>query len=481
MSSKITEISVVGYDRIVKIDFQSASEFSDEKIYTLYVELMGRYSNVILTENGKVLGGNRGINMFDDGVRPLIVGKPYVYPPDNGKVLPDDATLPKILKEYNGEDYAKFISSTVQGIALSTAKEIVYTYVTEYGEIGNEYERLGMYIKEFCYSDKKQPCVVRLPDGTTDVFVYPYLTVKGEIIKFDNLYSAEEYYYRIKNKAKAFKSQVDRANNVLSACLKKVKKKVSYIKAKLSDTESAQLNKIKGELIIANLYKIKKGDKQAILDNYYDGTKTVISLDENLSPSQNAESYFKKYNKQKRTVTALTPQLEKVVMQAEYFQGLIDTVAVAQSVDELKFINEELEKQGLIKPNVKTAKKHSSERFRNYSVFGFSVKVGRNNIENDALVKEAHPSDMWFHVKYGTSSHVVVRTEGKSLPEKVIKTCAEICAYYSGYRQTNKTEIVYTEKRYVKKPGQSAPGFVTYTDYKSVTVTPDIHEDKIKT
>ena len=129
LSARIKEISLVGYDRIVKIVLSNSAEFFDEKEYVLFIELMGRYSNVILTENGKVLGGNRGINMFDDGVRPLIVGKPYVFPPDNGKLVPLDAKILDKLKEYSGNDYAKFITENVQGIATSSATELVHCYL----------------------------------------------------------------------------------------------------------------------------------------------------------------------------------------------------------------------------------------------------------------------------------------------------------------------------------------------------------------
>ena len=480
LSARVKEISLVGYDRIVKIVLSNKAEFFDEKEYTLYVELMGRYSNVILTENGKVLGGNRGINMFDDGVRPLIVGKPYVFPPDNGKLLPSDKKIQEKLKNYTDKNLVEFITQNVQGIATSTATELVYSYKQKYGEDAINETSFCDYIKEFCYSENSLPCVVKKIDGSVDVFSHPYKTIDGEIQYFDTLYGAEEYYYQIKNDAKNFRLKKDRIFNVLTAVLKKNKKKVSLIKSRLLDAESLEENRIKGELIISNLYKIKNGEKKVVLDNYYDGLQVEILLDETLSPTQNAENYFKKYNKQKRSITALLLQLESVNSKAEYYQGLLGVLSVVKTETELDDLTEELITLGLIKTQHKKQKRKENTQFRCYDVLGFTVLVGKNNVENDSLVKSAHPSDIWFHAKNGRSSHVLLKVQGKRLNDNVITTCAEICAYFSADRESDKTEVVYTEKRYVKKPPQSPLGFVTYTDYKSVMVKPNMHEDMIK-
>ncbi|MBR1984049.1 MAG: NFACT family protein [Clostridia bacterium] len=481
LSARVKEISLVGYDRIVKIDLCNTAEFSDEKEYSLYVELMGRYSNVILTEQGKVLGGNRGINMFDDGVRPLIVGKPYVFPPDNGKLLPSNDYLKEKLKTYNDGNLVNFITQNVQGIATSTATELVFLYKQKHGEEIIDETSFFEFIKEFCYSENSSPCVVKMSNGGVDVFAHPYQTADGEIAYFDTLYQAEEYYYQIKNDAKNFKLKKDRIFNVLTANLKKTKKKISFIKARLNDAENSEENRIKGELIISNLYRIKNGEKKVVLDNYYDGSQLEIILDENLSPSQNAENYFKKYNKQKRAINAIIPQLNSVSAQAEYYQGLLNILNVVKTQSELDDLTEELQALGLIKTQVKKQKRKDSAMFRCYDVLGFNVLVGKNNVENDALIKSAHPSDMWFHTKNGRSSHLLLKVQGKEISDKIIVTCAEICAYFSADRECDKTEVVFAEKRYVKKPPQSPLGFVTYTDYKSVIVKPNMHEDMIKT
>ena len=481
LSSRIEDISLVGYDRIVKIDLSNTAEFSDKKEYALYVELMGRYSNVILTENGKVLGGNRGINMFDDGVRPLIVGKPYVFPPDNGKFLPNSEELLKKLQEQDDSDLVKFITQNVQGIAQSTATEIVQSYKQKYGEQTRDNSAFYNHLKEFCYGNFSAPCVVKKQDGSYDVFCFPYKSVTGEITYFDNLYKAEEYYYQVKNVAKNFKLKKDRISNVLTATKKKTKKKIRFIKSRLTDAETAEDNRIKGELIISNLYRIKGGESKVVLDNYYDGTTIEIILDKTLSPTQNAENFFKKYNKQKRSINALIPQLETVNSQLEYYQSLLNLLSIITVENELDDLIEELQTLGLIKQQLSKQKRKNQAQFRTYDLLGFTGLVGKNNVENDAVVKSAHPSDIWFHTKNGRSSHLLLKVQGKMVTDEIIVKCAEICAYFSAERESDKTEVVYTEKRYVKKPPQSPLGFVTYTDYKSVAVKPNMHEDMIKT
>ena len=197
--------------------------------------------------------------------------------------------------------------------------------------------------------------------------------------------------------------------------------------------------------------------------------------------NQNAENFFKKYNKQKRSVNALIPQLETVNSQLEYYQELLNVLSVITVEAELDDLIEELQTLGLIKQQTSKQKRKNQTQFRTYDILGFTVLVGKNNVENDALVKSAHPSDIWFHTKNGRSSHLLLKVQGKTVTDEIIVKCAEICAYFSAESESDKTEVVYTEKRYVKKPPQSPLGFVTYTDYKSVTVKPNMHEDMIKT
>lgn len=481
LNATLKKIELVGFDRIVKIEFESCLEFSEIESVYLYVELMGRYSNIILVKNGKVLGGNRGINMFDDGVRPLFVGKPYVFPPDNGKLLPDDRALIQRLNSYNGLDFAEFLSQNVQGLAKSTSKEIVYRFSEiNLGEkCQNNPTRLFEFINRFIYENKK-PCIY-ISDNGIDVFAFPYNSCKthGEVKFFDFLYQAEEYYYTFKYKQKVFKECKERLLSVINSNLKKIKKRLTAINAKIKEANNLEINRLKGELLTANLYKLKGGEDSIEVDNYYDNTKLVIELDVKLSPSKNAESYYKKYNKQKRTLTATASQKELAVRDLEYFVNLLGFVNLAEDITELTPILAELKEGGYVKQIDNKQKKEKQNPYLLYSVDGFKVKVGRSNVENEQITFSAQPNDTWLHVKDYHSSHVIIETNGKDLPDSVIKTCAEICAYKSPARESGKVEVVFTKRKFVKKVRGGKIGLVTYTDNKTVLVSANRHPEFI--
>lgn len=478
LSATITGVNLIGFDRIVKIDFLTSDEFKDSVVKSLYVELMGRYSNVILTEDGKILGGNRGINMFDNGVRPLIVGKPYVFPPVGDKKQPSDKSLIEIFEGCERGNLVKTITDNVQGVATSTAIEIVNSFsLTRFSSV--EFFR---HINEYLYNAKPRPCVVLEGEEVKDVCVYPYQSIIGTIKIFDKLYVAEEYYFSERNRIKKFKAKKDRLLSVTSSAIKKVKKRLVAITGKERDALDAEQNRLKGELILANIYRLKDGEKECVLDNYYDGTKVKITLDERLSVSKNAENYYKKYNKQKRTLSALKPQKEQAQKEIDYLNSVIDEITLAEGKDELDLIQGELESVGLlVEKKVTAKKKKDSQTFcREYDVFGFVVRAGRNNTENDRLTFGAKPEDIWLHLKDYHSTHVVISSAGREIPEKVLRICAEITAYYSKAREGGKAEVVYTERKNVKKPSKSKPGFCTYDNFKSIVVMPEKHAEFLK-
>ncbi len=478
LSATILGMEVVGFDRIIKIDFMASGEFFDSVKKTLYVELMGRYSNVILTENGKILGGNRGINMFDDGVRPLIVGKPYVYPPVNNKRLPNDVQLIEIFDKKQIENLSDLITENVQGVAKSTAKEIVIKFIEKNNSTNVDGKEFFEHLNDFLFNTNSQPCILKNNQEIVDVLVCPYSSIQGELKLFDKLYLAEDFYFENREKLKRFKSKKERLSSIVNTNVKKVKKRLTAIKSKEKDALSAEDNRIKGELILSNIYKIKQGDKECELDNYYDGTKIKIQLNEYLSPAKNAENFYKKYNKQKRTLIALKPQREQAERELEYFNSVLDEINLAENFSDLIEIEKELVQVGLLteKGNDKN-KRQEQSKIKTYVYEGYRIFVGRNNLENDKITFSAKQEDMWLHAKDYHSSHAIIESKGNKISDDVIVVCAEICAYYSKGREGGKTEIVYTNKKFVKKPSKSKPGFVTYTNFKSLMVEPNKHEE----
>ncbi len=481
LSATVDGVSLVGFDRIVRIDFSASSEFFDAGKRTLFVELMGRYSNIILTENGKVSGGNRGVNFFDNGVRPLIVGRDYALPPSGDKKEPSDKSLIEYFARYQsgGEKLSDYLVKGVRGISSDTAAEAV----SEYCKTRPQFNAAEFYafINDFAYRRKKQPCVIYNGGEVKDVCAFPYSVIAGEPKFFASLAEAEDVFFREKETAKRFREKKERVVAVVSSAIKKVKKRLSAINARLSDAENGEKERVNGELILANIYKIKQGDKSVAVTDYYDGTEKTISLDPALTPAQNAERYYKRYNKAKRTLVAQLPQKEFAEAELAYLNGVNDEIALAENASDAVLIAEELKTAGYIaKEKLPQKRRKEPAKYRVYAIDGFTVKVGRNNVENDELTFSAKGGDLWLHAKDYHSSHVIIETEGKDVPEKTIITAAEICAYYGKGREGGKSDVVYTKKKFVKKPPKSKPGFCTYTDFKTVTVKPDAHEELLK-
>ena len=479
LSATIKGITLVGFDRIVKIDLVPSKEFFDSPEKTVYVELMGRYSNVILTENGKVLGGNRGINFLDNNVRPLICGLPYKLPPVGDKKEPKDFAVKEIFDsadKITAENLCKF----VQGLAPSTAQEIVNGFKAHL-TAENTGERFYEFLNGYIYRTQKRPCVLTRGGEMQDVFVYPYAGITGEFKEFSLLSDAEEKFFAEKSSRKRFGDLLSRLSGIVNAGIKKSKKRLFAVLSRVKDAENAEENRLKGELILSNIYKLKGGETEIEVDNYYDGTKITVALDKNLSPAKNAENYYKKYNKQKRALALLAPQRQGAEDELKYLESVESELSLCDSITDLKAVEEELSLSGFIKkPPVKKGAKAETEKPRIYDVYGFTVKVGRNNAENDKITFTAKPTDVWLHAKSYHSSHVLIETNGKKPPERVITAAAEICAYYSKGRDGGKTEIAYCERKFVKKPKKSPLGFCTYTDFKSIVVQPNEHKELIK-
>ncbi len=477
LNAEVKGIYLIGFDRIIKIDLLSSNEFFDSELKSLYIELMGRYSNVILTKDDIVLGSNRGINNFFDSVRPLIVGKPYVYPPNNDKLLPTDCKLIEVFDKTDIKNLADLICEKVQGIAKSTAQKIVETYNSEGKEDKINGDNFFVYFKDFLYNHHKNPVVSQLDGKVSDVCVFPY-SDKGNI-PFDTLFEAEEYYFSEKSKEKILSEKKNRAFGVVNALIKKAKKRINAINSRINDASDVEKLKLFGELLIANIYRLKSGEKEAKVENYYDDNKLVsIPLNENLSIKENAENYFKKYQKQKRSLITLNPQKEQAEQDLSYYEGLFEMVSLSENESDIDLIINELEENGLIKKQRSYAKKKvESKPYRQYKIEGFIVKAGRNNIENDKLTFSSKGENLWIHAKDYHSSHIIIEVEGKTVPESVIKCASEICAYYSKGRDGGKTEIVVTEKKNVKKPAKSKLGFCTYSSYNSYMVEPLKHEE----
>ena len=480
--AQIVDIQQIGTERIIAITLYCVGDFSSCN-RVLYCELMGKYSNVILTENGFILGALKTTVLLDESHRVLFPGAKYVYPAPQDKISPlDKAGMRLRIENYlanreetaDDEDLAQFIFDNVAGFAIATARELVYRFRAQTLP-------LWEFISVFFETEPNVPHLQYSGEKPTDFFAFEIANGKRAV----SLCAAQDTFYYGREKKKAFENKKRKLESAVRGLKKKAQKRLQDVESRLLESEKAEENRIKGELLTANLYAIQKGESFVELQNWYDekGGNVKIALDTSLSPSKNAQRYFKTYNKQKRAKEILTPMKQKEEKEIAYLDSILSNVLLAETDEDCAEIQTELIQIGGIKTaqnkiGKKTNKKVEQEiPFREYRFNGYAIYVGRNNIQNDRLLRFADGEDVWLHTQKYHSSHVIVKTQGKGVDENTLLFCAEICAYYSAGQNGDKIPVDYCKRKYVKKPSKSNAGFVTYTDYKTVLVTPNAHKE----
>ncbi len=480
-SCTLEKVSQTPFERITVLHFVGKNELFERTEKSLIVEIMGKYSNVILTENDKILGALKTVASDLTSKRPLIVGMKYVLPPSQEKLELKKDNLLKLYRDFSlsgsTDDNVKFLFDNVKGLAYQTAEELWRKVELKLNDSTENCEKI---IAE------------TIIDGVENARVMPTMYYDGEkvvdfsCVPYENYYRKQVYYKSLTDlvsdfyeKKQFFNHFNEKKNKLVSAtnsAHKKSKKRLGIILEREQSCLDMEDNKIKGELLTTYAYMIKGGESVEV-DNYYTNEKLKISLDKNLSAIENANAYFKKYKKQKRTLSLVEAQKAETESEVEYFNGILTDLSLAETFDDLNAVEEELKHVGIVKESVSSKNKRDKAKYRNFTIDGFTVKVGRNNIENESLTQGANKNDVWLHAKSMHSAHVVISCARKSVTEKVIKTSAEICAYYSGGRYSQKIEVDYTFKKNLKKPPKSKAGYFIYTDYKTVIVNPDRHAE----
>ena len=467
-NAQITAVTQLEYERVVMIDFDCTSEFEHLKM-RLYVELMGKYSNAVLTQDEVILGALKATAIGENTKRVLFSGVKYVLPEPQEKILPSDLPALEAVFEYAAGDMAKFISDRVKGVAYSTALDIVETY----GE-----NLTAKDVNSYICGGRLNPCVTFSDSEPSD---FKARCASPNRREYATVLDAQKAYYDYLYKKQTFEEAKKRLIAALNGAVKKLEKRLQAINQKLLDCRDADEIKLKGELITANIYAISRGMDSFEAINYYDencGT-VKIALDRTLSPSQNAQKYYKRYAKLKRTQQTVSAQRGETEDRLNYLSSIASHICAAEQLSDLEEITEELKQIGLIKDITKGKKqKPKITPFRTYNVDGFKVLAGRNNIQNDRLLKYISGGDLWLHTQGYHSSHVAIICDGREIPDNVLLAAAEICAYYSDGRNGTKIPVDYARRKFVKKPPASNAGYVIYTDYKTILVEPASHADE---
>lgn len=492
IGATLTDVCNDPSERIISFRFLCKTDLKDEETRTLHAELMGKYSNLILTDGkGKILSAIKTASLDTGSVRHIFPGLTYEPPkPSLRMTLWQEQELRELLAQNPTVPPVKLLTSFVAGIATATAEEIVYR------AIGNnspeslsplQQQAIAEQASAFASRAEYAPCLSKYSERLTDCFAFPYRCRANEFIPYESVNAALDVFYYQSDKQKRFSERSRELQQKVKSQLSKQTKKLSLQRQQLLDTEKAEKMRLYGELITANLYRIRQGDKKLIAQNYYeeDCPDVEITLDERLSPAQNAQSYYKKYAKMRAAAEYLTKSVEETSALVDYLSSVLYSFSACEEPEELAEIAKELIDQGIF-PKPKESKKGAKQPQKpsapvRYEIQGFTVWAGRNNTQNDTITfAYAKPHDIWMHVKDHHGSHVLIVTDGKSVPNEVLQAAAEIAAYRSEAAQSGKTAVDYAERRYVKKPRGAKAGFVVYTDFSTAYVTPTLHSELIK-
>ena len=497
----LTEIEQLGFERVAKLTFDTRDEMGFECKKYLIAEVMGKYSNLIFcNEQMKVISALKTVDFTTSSLRQVLPGMTYELPPAQEKLDPTKTNFDEFsvkLEDFPREkSIDKFISSTYLGIATSVAREIsaracgrfdasVYEVAAEkiYSEFSKIYEEMASGIFA--------PTVI-FENGAPIEYSFIRLSYYGDNFEYKSFESPSEaldLFFARRDREIRVRQRASDILKLLTNAESRLVKKIEAQESELADCEKGEKYKAYGDLITANLYKLKRGEKSVELVDYEswneekeDFDTTVIELDERLSPASNAQRYYKLYNKSKTAKVELARQLELARTELEYIYSVFDALTKAETTADLSEIRDELYRSGFASKmkGYAAPKKQPAPIIAEFvTTNGYRVLCGKNNYQNEYLThKIAERHDYWFHAKNMAGSHVLLITNGEEPPAEDFTDACEIAAYYSKAKGTSSVEVDYLFARGVKKVPGAKPGFVVYHNNWSATVTPD--EEKIK-
>lgn len=504
-NGRITKIYQPHMERIIHFEIEHLDELGDLCTKTLVVELMGKHSNIIFcNSNGMIIDSIKHVSSMMSSVREVLPGRDYCIPAtQEDKLNPLEVTEAAFMETVMQKplSIAKAIYTSFTGISPVIANEICcrasidgdmavdsldedgkkhlynnflwlmedvknHNYCPNIITKGNEPVEFSCFqLSEYINNTTSPICQSK--DGQAENYTMTTYASISEVL--ERYYASKNVYTRIRQKS------VD-LRKIVSTALDRNRKKYQLQEKQLKDTEKRDKYKVYGELIHTYGYGLPEGAKQLEALNYYTNEMITISLDPTLDAKANAQKYFDKYNKLKRTYEALTDLITETRMEIEHLESIATSLDIALTEDDLVQIKDELMEFGYIKRKHTGKKvKVKSKPFHYLSSDGYHMYVGKNNYQNDELTfKFATGNDWWFHAKGMPGSHVIVKSNNEELPDRAFEEAAKLAAYYSKGRENDKIEIDYLQKKNVKKPNGSAPGFVVYYTNYSMTIHPDI-------
>lgn len=483
---RIAAVRRVAGDRILEIDIAALSEMGDPVTRTLVVEIMGRHSNIILRGgDGRIIDASRHVDEDISRVRLVLPGLPYAYPPSQGKLDPDTATAEALgdrLAE-NGGKLHKAIAASVAGFSPQAAREAALRIAGDsealVGDIGAQQAARALR----AYLDAMPaigPSVVMLGEDGTPSDVYPFEQQRlfglprtdypqGPSAALDAFYYERDRRERMNQRASSLA-------HTLKNHIERCEKKIAIQNEALGNAARMEEYRKNGELIQANLYRLRKGEPFAEVEDFYseDCAPIRVPMDVALSPAQNAQRYFKLYQKARNARTLAADQKEKAEQELAYLEQMADDLRKCTDARGLSELREMLVASGHVRATVsrvKQRKEAPSQPMKFLSRDGIEIEVGKNALQNERLTMGAKGDELWLHAQKMPGSHVLVHAT--DVPETTVLEAAMLAAYYSKGVRSAQVPIDATLRRYIKKPGGTPAGFVIYTHQRTLYVTPD--------
>lgn len=490
---KITAVRQLGFDRIVQISAEVYNELGDLCHKKIILEIMGRHSNLILVdEKGRIIDSVHHVGQDMSHFRMVLPGLDYAPPSHNSRLNPlETDSLPAFDSAFSQcrAPLGKGMYQIFNGISPFAAAEICYrARVPEqalYREL-NDSQKEALFtaftaLFEQMQRETAQPVIYMDGISMKEYAMIPAQMMAGvQERRFESPSELLDAYYVGQDAKNRLKQKAADLHKLVTTNLERARRKYALQQEQMEDTKDREIYQRKGDLITSNIYRVEKGDRLLIAEDFYQDPpcRVEIALKENLSPSQNAQRYYARYNKLKRTEEALNGQIIQTEEEIAYLESLLTSMDLADCEKDLEDIRQELYETGYIRRNRQKRKNLAASRpLQTKTSEGLTVMIGKNNIQNDQLTfRTAGPRDLWFHAKDIPGSHTVLFCEdkeaGRDYTEQSILEAAQLAAGHSKASLSGKVAVDYTERRYVKKPAGAKPGFVIYTHQKTLQASP---------
>lgn len=489
---KLIDIRQDILERILFFDFECTNELGDRVIITIAVEIMGRHSNIIIiNQDGKIIDSIKRVDAEMSRERLVLPNMIYELPPRAKRVnfLKDsDSDMINAIKNAKPAELSKVLMKTFEGISPIVASEWAF-YTSKGTELCSDdmtdehFSRLIFIIHQTADSlineSEKKYYIVKDKNGLLKDFSFMRISQYGNLMitsETDSACQTLDMFYCQRDNMSRLKQRANDLFRLLSNTADRISKRISNQKDELAQCSNKDTWKLYGDLISSNIYRLQKGMKSALLENFYDESYPQISikLDDRKTPSQNAQHYYNEYRKAVTAEKKLSEQIKFGEEELAYIDSVFDSLTRAESESEVIELRVELIEQGYIKSRMKGKIPKIQPPAEYISSDGYTILAGRNNKQNDKLtLKTAEKNDIWCHTKNITGSHVIISANGEMPPQKTIEEACIIAAFNSKARESSQVPVDYCLARYVKKPNGAKPGMVIFTNNKTLYVKPD--------